>query len=128
MHEFFGSSAYLRGAEIVLGLQRLSDGYAKIHFFKDRDGDGPPIGTHWGLLFNREEGFRVDPTSTEPKQTVAELILEALAGGVHLAAEELASAADCRPETARKNAAEMNEVDSYPGPKGKLRYFLRGVE
>ena len=128
MHEFFGSSAYLRGAEIVIGLQRLSDGYAKLHFFKDRDGDLPAIGTHWGLLFNRDEGFRRDASSTEPKRTTKELMHEALAAGAHLTADELASVADCKPDTVRKNAAEMAHIDSYPGPHGKLTYFLQEAE
>ena len=57
MHEFFGSSAYVRGAEVVLGLRRVRDGYARLHFFKDRDG-GLPLGSSWGLLFDRERGFR----------------------------------------------------------------------
>ena len=50
----------MRGAEVVLGLQRVRDGYAKLHFLKDRDGD-LPIGAAWGLLFDREQGFRRDP-------------------------------------------------------------------
>lgn len=41
IHDLFGSSAYVRGAEVVLGLRRVSDGYAKLHFLKDRDGDLP---------------------------------------------------------------------------------------
>jgi len=41
VHDLFGSSAYVRGAEVVLGLRRVSDGYAKLHFLKDRDGDLP---------------------------------------------------------------------------------------
>ena len=53
IHDLFGSSAYVRGAEVVLGLRRVSDGYAKLHFLKDRDGD-LPIGTAWGLLFDQE--------------------------------------------------------------------------
>lgn len=61
IHDLFGSSAYVRGAEVVLGLQRVSDGYAKLHFLKDRDGD-LPIGARWGLLFDRQEGLRRDPT------------------------------------------------------------------
>jgi hypothetical protein len=56
VHDLFGSSAYVRGAEVVLGLRRVSDGYAKLHFLKDRDGD-LPISTAWGLLFDQEEGF-----------------------------------------------------------------------
>jgi hypothetical protein len=63
IHDLFGSSAYVRGAEVVLGLQRLRDGYSKLHFLKDRDGD-LPIGAAWGLMFDRERGFRRDPKDT----------------------------------------------------------------
>lgn len=58
--DLFGSSAYLRGAEVVLGVRRPRAGYAHLHFFKDRDGD-LPVGERWGLLFDREDGFRRDP-------------------------------------------------------------------
>ena len=57
IHDMFGSSAYTRGAEVVLGLRRASHGYAEMHFFKDRDGD-LPVGHERGLLFDRESGFR----------------------------------------------------------------------
>ena len=56
MHEMFGSSAYLRGAEVVLGLQMLREGFSRLHFFKDRDGD-LPLGAVWSLLFDREHGL-----------------------------------------------------------------------
>jgi DnaB-like helicase N terminal domain/AAA domain len=67
MHEFFGSSAYLRGAEVVIGLQRVSDGYSRLHIFKDRDGD-LPVGQAWELLFDKERGFRRrrEPEGGEP--------------------------------------------------------------
>jgi hypothetical protein len=57
IHDVFGSSAYTRGAEVVLGLRRVSNGYAELHFFKDRDGD-LEIGHKWGLLYDAEHGFR----------------------------------------------------------------------
>ena len=76
-HEFFGSSAYLRGAEVVLGLQRVSDGYSRLHFLKDRDGD-LPIGESWGLLFDREQGFRRDPDDGTQKPTAKDQIRELL--------------------------------------------------
>lgn len=60
MDDLFGSGAYLRGAEIVLGLQRTRPGAARLHIFKDRDGD-LPAGEAWGLLFDRDQGFRRDP-------------------------------------------------------------------
>ncbi len=73
IHDLFGSSAYVRGAEVVLGLQRLSDGYSKLHFLKDRDGD-LPIGTSWGLLFDREQGFRRDPNDGKVRDIRGELL------------------------------------------------------
>jgi hypothetical protein len=76
MHEFFGSSAYLRGAEVVLGLQRVRDGYSRLHFFKDRDGD-LPVGSSWGLLFDRESGYRRDPEDGK-KRTTADHVRELL--------------------------------------------------
>jgi RecA-family ATPase len=92
MHEFFGSSAYLRGAEVVVGLQRLSDGYGRLHFFKDRDGDGPPIDTHWGLIFSREDGFRRDPSDGAPKRTAKTAVYDLLTQGGLMTEKELASA------------------------------------
>jgi AAA domain len=74
IHDLFGSSAYVRGAEVVLGLQRTGDGAALLHWLKDRDGD-LPVGTRWRLLFDRERGFRRDPKDGEPatRDRVAEL-------------------------------------------------------
>jgi hypothetical protein len=57
IHDIFGSGAYVRGAEIVLGLRRVSDGLSRLHFLKDRDGD-LPIGDKWELLFDRDQGYR----------------------------------------------------------------------
>ena len=73
IHDIFGSSAFLRGAEIVLGLRRVSDGYSRLHFFKDRDGD-LPTGTSWGLLFDREIGYRRDPNDGVTRDIPAELL------------------------------------------------------
>jgi energy-coupling factor transporter ATP-binding protein EcfA2 len=73
IHDLFGSSGYVRGAEVVLGLRRVSDGYSRLHFLKDRDGD-LPIGDAWGVLFDREHGFRRDPKDTEERDPVGDLI------------------------------------------------------
>lgn len=79
IHDLFGSSAYVRGAEVVLGMRRVSDGYAKLHFLKDREGD-LPIGAAWGLLFDQEQGFRRDPADGVTRDLRVEL-LEHLDGG-----------------------------------------------
>lgn len=60
-----GSSAITRGAEIVLGIERVATGYARLRFLKDRDGD-LPIGEAYNLLYNRQHGFVRDPRDLEP--------------------------------------------------------------
>ena len=76
IHDLFGSTAYLRGAEVVLAIQRRSDGAAKLHYLKDRDGD-LPVGKPTGLLFDRGLGYRIDPNDGKPKPQ--EVALEMLA-------------------------------------------------
>jgi AAA domain len=63
--DIFGSGAYTRGAEVVLGIQRVRNGYSRLYFFKDRDGE-LEVGGRWGLVFDREHGFRRDPKDGEP--------------------------------------------------------------
>lgn len=89
IHEFFGSSAYGWGAEVVVGVQMLRAGYSRLHWFKDRDGD-LPVGAAWGLLFDRETGFRRDPADLEKRATAAERVVEILSGTPGRTAEEIA--------------------------------------
>jgi hypothetical protein len=75
LHDVAGSGAVVRGAELVLGLERLSHGYARLRILKDRDGD-LPVGEAWPLLFTRGEGFRLDP---KEEQTAEQLEARVLA-------------------------------------------------
>jgi hypothetical protein len=72
MNELFGSKAYTWGAEAILGLRRLGDGAADLHFWKDREGSlselGAGVGKRWPLTFDKENGFRKD-TRTGAKET-----------------------------------------------------------
>jgi hypothetical protein len=90
IHDLFGSSAYTRGAEVVLGLRRVGDGYAKLHFLKDRDGD-LPIGAAWGLLFNRDTLFTRDPNDGR-RDTAADKVSAMLADDPLLTNEQVATA------------------------------------
>ncbi len=60
IHDIAGSGAVTRGAEIVLGIERVGHGRGRLRFLKDREGD-LEVGEAWQLLFNKEEGFRRDP-------------------------------------------------------------------
>jgi AAA domain len=99
IHDLFGSSAIVRGAEIVIGLQRLRDGYSRLHFLKDRDGD-LPIGDRWGLLFDREHGFRRDPDDEKP--STAEQVAELRAADPTLTQKAVAEAIGVTERTIRK--------------------------
>lgn len=57
IHDIAGVGTWLRNAEFVVGLQVMSAGQSRVHFFKDRVGDGPEIRSHWFLNFNRETGY-----------------------------------------------------------------------
>lgn len=71
-----GSSAITRGAEIVIGIERVTTGYARLRFLKDRDGD-LPIGEAMNLLYNRETGYMRDPRDLEPERDYRTEILTA---------------------------------------------------
>jgi hypothetical protein len=99
IHDLFGSSAYVRGAEVVLGLQRLADGYSLLHFLKDRDGD-LPIGARWRLLFDREDGYRRDPKDGEPP--TAERVASLRAEDPTLTQAQVADLLELSERTVRK--------------------------
>ncbi|HXW59246.1 MAG TPA: AAA family ATPase [Solirubrobacteraceae bacterium] len=110
MHEFFGSSAYLRGAEIVLGLQLVRHGYSRLHFFKDRDGD-LPIRKAWGLLFDREHGYRRDPDDEHRKPTTAEHVRELLEADPAMTDAQLMAATGRSERTIRNARKAVKEGD-----------------
>jgi hypothetical protein len=109
IHDLFGSSAYVRGAEVVLGLRRVGDGYAKLHWLKDRDGD-LPIGTAWGLLFDREQGFRRDPNDGK-RETAADKVGELLAEDPTLTPQQLQDVTGYAERTVRKALKTLRESE-----------------
>jgi hypothetical protein len=114
MNEFFGSSAYLRGAEVVLGLRRVGPGYSRLHFFKDRDGD-LPVGEAWGLLFDRESGYRRDPDDGKPKQTAADKVRELLEAEPGMTETQLVEATGNKERTVRGALTQLGAIsDSGP--------------
>jgi hypothetical protein len=107
MDEMFGSGAFMRGAEVVLGLQRPRPGYANLHFFKDRDGDLPVGAKPWGLLFDRESGFRRDPDDAKAKPTAKERVRELLEADPGMTLEKLGEASGFAERTIRKALGEL---------------------
>jgi len=110
LNEFFGSSAYLRGAEVIVGVQRVSDGYSRLHFLKDRDGD-LPVPAAWGLLFDQEAGYRRDPKDGTSEPTCKERV-RALLVDSDYTVEQLAELTGNAERTVKRALAELDATSS----------------
>jgi len=63
-HDLYGSGSWIWGAEIIMGVQRLPENQAWLHFWKDRAGDLKQD-DRWKLAYHPDRGYeRVDPEGT----------------------------------------------------------------
>jgi hypothetical protein len=74
LHDVAGSGAIVRGAEVVLAIERLAHGYGRLRILKDRDGD-LTVGEAWPLVFTRGEGFRLDPKEQATDEEIEQRIV-----------------------------------------------------
>ena len=58
LDDIAGSGAVTRGAEVVLGIERIVHGIARLRVLKDRDGD-LVVGEAITLTYSKDDGFRV---------------------------------------------------------------------
>jgi hypothetical protein len=67
------------------GLQVHRPGYSRLYYFKCRDGDEdlPVNGEPWGLLFDRESGFRREPEEQAKQDDLIEKIADFLVKHPH---------------------------------------------
>jgi hypothetical protein len=52
VHDLAGSGAAVRGAEIIVAIERVSDGYSRLRFLKDRSGR-LPVGEFYAAVADR---------------------------------------------------------------------------
>jgi hypothetical protein len=119
LHDVAGSGAAVRGAEVVVAIERLSHGYARLRVLKDRDGD-LPVGDAWPLVFTRGEGFRLEP---KEEGTAEELEARVLADrgdwrtvrewGIELGIWQ------ARAKVLLEGLAEGGAVETVVGPAGR---------
>lgn len=74
MDDISGNTALIRGAETVVGLQRVSPGMSRLHIWADRD--DLEVGAKWDLLFHKDTGFIRDEREQGP--TVADQLRDLL--------------------------------------------------
>lgn len=119
LHDVAGSGAVVRGAELVLGLERLSHGYARLRILKDRDGD-LPVGDAWPLLYSREGGFRLDPKDEETAEQLEQRIFDL--AGVWRTVKEWAAELGIRQTRTRDLLEQLvatGRVETTVGPPGR---------
>ena len=126
MHDVFGSSGVLRGAEVVLGIERLRDGYSHLHYWKDRDGD-LPIGSKWGLIFTRENGYIRDPKDGEKKESTVDKVRQLLVEEPGITIDHLVQFTGAARRTVDRSLKTLGAVSSSTGIGSEKAWTLPEV-
>jgi hypothetical protein len=119
LHDVSGSGAVVRGAEVVIGIERLSHGYARLRILKDRDSD-LPVGEAWPLIFTRGEGFKLNPKDEHSAEEIEQRILAD--GGEWRTVKEWAAKLRIREQRTRElldQLIESGHVENKVGPPGR---------
>lgn len=121
LHDVAGSGAVTRGAEIVLGIERLAHGYARLRYLKDREGE-LPIGEHLALLYDKDNGYRIDPREDETDEDIEAKILNTHTGW--LTVDEWRKTLEIRKTRAATALANLHAAGKLPfmvGPPGRSK-------
>jgi hypothetical protein len=105
----------------VVGLERLSHGFARLRILKDRDGD-LAVGDEWPLLFTRGEGFRLDPKPENSQEELEQRILELGSDGTWRTYKDFAAELGVRQKRTKEMLealAESEHVEVAIGPAGR---------
>ena len=123
MDDIFGSGAFSRGAEIILGLRRPGPGYSRLYIWKHRPGM-IDAGIHIDMLFDRNEGFT--RMERDDGQSVAQQVVTLLALNPEgMTIEEMMQSMGRTKDSIRhaiREAEGQVKSDRIPGTRGKLLY------
>nr|MBA2385253.1 AAA family ATPase [Actinomycetota bacterium] len=130
IHDVFGSGASVRGAENVLGLQVVDDGYSRLYFWKLRDGDEafPVGGDPWGLLFSRELGYRRDPADSAPARDVPAEVEEYLLAHPRSTTNEVAKGVGAGKDKVSSVLKQGERFTFEPGPNRSRLWVVCGLQ
>jgi AAA domain len=121
LHDVAGSGALTRGAEAVFALERLTYGYARLRYLKHRDEDWP-IGEAVGLIYDRKDGFLLDPREQVEQEELNQRLLKLAADHTWRTVKEWASALEIGESRARQmldTFTEAGMLDFEQGPSGR---------
>jgi hypothetical protein len=127
--DVFGSSAIVRGAETVAGIQRIASGFSRLHWFKDRDGDDEiELGGYWNLLFDRETGYQRDPKDTAPPRDLAAEIEAHLIEHPGSTTNQIRTAVTAGKDRVSKLLKEDNRFTYEAGPNNARHWVVRSPQ
>jgi hypothetical protein len=121
LHDVAGSGALTRGAEAVVGIERLTYGYARLRYLKHRDEDWP-IGEAVGLIYDRERGFQPDPREQLEQEELDRRLLALAIDGEWRTLKEWFKALEIGEARAREmldRFTEGGELEYEQGPGGR---------
>jgi hypothetical protein len=124
MDDIFGSGAFSRGAEVILGLRRPGPGYSRLHIFKHRPGM-IDAGIVIDMRFDRQTGF--SRMERDDGKSMTEMVVSLLALNPEgMTLDEIAENMGRTKDSVRHalRGAEEGQIksDKIPGTRGKLLY------
>ena len=126
LDDIFGSGAFSRGAEVILGVKQGEPGYSRLYVWKHRPGELSK-GTHIDMAFDRQAGFtQIYRESIQTVQQIIESALENVPEGLTI--DELHYRTGKSKEQVRKSISQSGGKivgEKLPGEKRKI-YRLSG--
>lgn len=121
LDDIFGSGAFSRGAEVILGLRQGDPGFSRMFVWKHRPG-GLQKGTHIDMTFDRDTGFtRVHREGMQTNSQMVEALLARNPQGVTV--DEMSAQLDKTPGNIRKTLSHLGvriETEQVPHSKRKV--------
>lgn len=119
-----GSGVIGRAVEVGIAIERLSHGYARLRYLKDREGE-LPTGDDIALVYRKGEGgFVIDPKVAVDDEVVERQILDKLNEGTLWTAKEWGSYLNIREGDARsrlESMADAGVLSVVVAPPGRSR-------
>lgn len=130
MHDVFGSSGLIRGAEVVVGIERLEENRARLHWWKDREGD-LPVGKKWVLKFSAADGYEVmnEGKIVSDDERILNALRDANGGGMTYT--QLGTELGIKKRTLEGHMAGLERsgvIEAQVGPRGAKTWFIRDGE
>lgn len=125
LDDIFGSGAFSRGAEVILGLRQGEPGWSRLYVWKHRPGELNK-NTHIDMAFDRDTGFT--RIHQETVQTVAQMVESLLAQNpMGLTVSEISSRMEKSADSIRRVISQsgMRIIgESIPGSRNRKVYKL----